>query len=282
MKKAFENKEENNKILDKTINEYTDDELRAMVELLLGRRNLQGDIETKVIINNNKETANLIRTVELDILLITEKMVNIEVENNMNSLEELTMRARYYNSMVTSKYGLKTNQKFCELKPLLTVFIVTKRFKEDKRLRAVILPEQNPTNYLDNKERTVFLSTYDINSIQSIDSYDRLVETIGADTDEYGLILSLVIELMSNKDSSNLDTVMELIDPIFIDKLDILNKGVGRMNYVKKAYIEAELVTKIKVYKLEFDLTLNDVIVRLKDEDKEKVTEIYNSLQKED
>lgn len=284
---------DNTNMPDKEISEYTNEELRLLVELLLGNKSISGEVSSKVMINNNIETVTLIRTVVLDILLITPKIINIEIENHMNSLQELVLRARYYKAMATSKYGLKTGEDFTHLKHLLTFFIVTKRFKEDKDLRLVILPEKLSKEYLNDRERTIFLSTYDMARLRKTAIFRRMKKELDVDTREYYSILTTTLDAISHR-KPNVRRLARVKDTVYLEKFRKLGKGVKSMNYVKEALLEGkaegraegkeegiavgELIGKVKLCKYGLKYNLNKTIEFLHKENKDEVISTYHKV----
>lgn len=175
-----------NTIKDEILDKMTEEEMRCLVELLLGRSHIDGKISCKQIISNNKDRVRHIKSVELNLLIVTESLINIELENKMNSIKELVMRSRYYSAMITSEYGLKTKQRYEELKPVIIMFIVAKKFQENNK-SLVVLPEVISKEYYDSGERFIFLSTTNLRSALSGRNYKKLVDVLKPQSNDYSM-----------------------------------------------------------------------------------------------
>lgn len=61
-------KTKKDKIKDVVLDKLDNNQLRNLVELILNKDSIEGDVYSKIVINNNKEKVRTIHTVELDIL----------------------------------------------------------------------------------------------------------------------------------------------------------------------------------------------------------------------
>lgn len=217
-------------------------------------------------------------------------MINIELENEMNSISNLLKRARYYNAMVTGKFGLGPNQLYSQLKPIISIFLVTKKFKENKGTNIIITPEQVSADYMFNGEITILLSTRNMSKIEKDVNYDRLVEMLKIRKEDYSVFLKTAVSILQGKMIDE-EAVTKTNNNIMSEKINNVYKGVTGMNLFLKHREEGELTGDLKgklkwriiAMRDDFDLPLEKVEEMIKNKDsayyeenKELITKIYN------
>lgn len=275
------NKEYNNpnSIYDKNLNKLDEERLRCLAELLLGRCQIKGEVHKKIRLNRGNEAADLIRIGELDILLISDEMINIELENGMCKLADLVPRAKYYSAIAISRCGLKTGEDFNLLKPIISMFIVTKKFSEDRKSSIIILPEIISAKYLDTKELLIFVSIADIENLAEDKNYKRFIKAIGVENEEFLGYFKKTIKLLQGKTTEADDKELEDSEyNIFVDKFTKLKEGVTGMNIIKKARIESELVGQVRLLINKFNMTVKEIKDTLDEYNDEDIEVVYNLI----
>lgn len=274
-----ENKTSTNKnIPDFVIDKLKDDQIISLVEILLGRKELEGEVQTKVRLGAR---ATIIRSVELDILVTGDALFNIEIENNTTELKEIVSRIRYYSSMITSEYGLKKKTDFKHIKPVTILFLTTKNFDEDSDETCFVFPEKKRVEYLDDGLTSIIMNVKDTGKLIKSNNIGRMVEAIGTKIPKevYTELLSVIVSVVKSKEV--IENRIECVDDKYIDYVGKVNNiigGVNAMNIGERLKLEGE----IKIYITELKLSIEELYNKYPKINKEKIKTIYNSIIKEE
>lgn len=288
---------------DNILETLTDSQLLNLVEVITGRKELVGEVNTKVRLGNR---ARAIKTVELDILITGDALTNIEIENNETSLETIVKRVRYYNSMLTCELGLPPKTEYKSVKPILSIFLTTKDFTEAPEETCYVLPVSKRPYYLDDGVNVVIMNVRDIDLLFKSGNILRALEAIGTkldkkvyktilhnatDTAKGNVVHKESMDFFSEENNDYIVKIKNIVEGVTgvnilhetkaEGKAEGKNEGLkeGMKKGIKEGITIGELRGEIRLYKNKLHYTIEDICKEYSNKvSKEEVKKIYEEM----